>query len=81
MEKIDDMTPQKARASAWFRELRDQICGAFEALEDAQDQGPHAALPAGRFEVKPTKRDNGDGADAGGGEMSPTSAPINAFVV
>ena len=70
MEKIDNMTPQKARASAWFRELRNQICSAFEALEDAQDTGPHAALPAGRFEVKPTKRDNGDGTDAGGGEMS-----------
>ncbi len=70
MENIDDMTPQKARASAWFRDLRNQICSAFEALEDAQDKGPFAALPAGRFEVKPTKRDNGDGADAGGGEMS-----------
>jgi len=70
MENIDDMTPQKARASAWFRDLRNQICSAFEALEDAQDKGPFASLPAGRFEVKPTKRDNGDGSDAGGGEMS-----------
>lgn len=70
MKNIDQMTPQKTRASAWFRDLRDQICSAFESLEDAQNQGPHAALPAGRFEVKPTKRDNGDGTDAGGGEMS-----------
>jgi len=70
MEKIHKMTPQKARASAWFKDLRNQICSAFEALEDAQDKGPFASLPAGRFEVKPTKRDNGDGTDAGGGEMS-----------
>lgn len=69
MDNIDKMTPQKARASAWFRDLRNEICSAFESLEDAQTHGPHAALPAGRFEVKPTKRDNGDGTDAGGGEM------------
>jgi len=70
MTDTSDMTPQKARASEWFRELRNQICSAFESLEDAQDQGPHAALPAGRFERKETVRDNGDGTDAGGGEMS-----------
>ncbi len=64
------MTDEKARASAWFRDLRNQICDAFEKLEDEQNTGPHAGLPAGRFERKPTKRDNGDGTDAGGGEMS-----------
>lgn len=66
----DDLTPEKARASAWFEDLRNQICAAFEGLEDVQNTGPHAGLPAGRFERKPTKRDNGDGTDAGGGEMS-----------
>ena len=70
MENTPDMTPQKARASAWFEALRNQICTAFEALEDAQNQGPFTELPAGRFERKPTRRDNGDGTDAGGGEMS-----------
>ncbi len=70
MTDTPDMTPQKARASEWFRDIRNQICRAFEALEDAQTSGPHAALPAGRFAEKPTKRDNGDGTDAGGGEMS-----------
>ena len=40
----------KVRAAGWFAALRDRICAAFEALEDAQDSGPFAALPAGRFE-------------------------------
>ena len=60
-----DMQVHKDRAQAWFYELRDQICAAFEALEDAQSEGPHADLPAGRFERTPTERPGG-----GGGEMS-----------
>jgi coproporphyrinogen III oxidase len=66
----DEFDERKARASDWFRELRDQICAAFEKLEDEQDSGPFADLPAGRFERKQTKRASEDGADAGGGEMS-----------
>ena len=60
-----DMQFQKDQAQAWFYELRDQICAAFEALEDAQTEGPHADLPPGRFERTPTSRPGG-----GGGEMS-----------
>ncbi len=66
----DLMDQQKQRASAWFRTLRDQIVAAFEALEDRQATGPFAAAPAGRFEVTETRRDSGDGGDAGGGLMS-----------
>ncbi|MFT3974199.1 MAG: oxygen-dependent coproporphyrinogen oxidase [Amaricoccus sp.] len=58
---------EKARAALWFEELRDRICAAFEALEDAQGDGPFAGLPAGRFERKPTLREGGEG---GGGVMS-----------
>jgi coproporphyrinogen III oxidase len=58
----------KDRASAWFAELRDRICAAFEALEDAQDTGPFAALPAGRFERKETRRAGEE--DGGGGVMA-----------
>ena len=61
---------QKARAAAWFRELRDRICAAFEGLEDGQATGPHAALPAARFERKETKRAGEGEGDQGGGEMS-----------
>lgn len=66
----DMMQDQKTRASAWFRDLRDQIVSAFEALEDTQSSGPFASLPAGRFELRDTKREGTDGADAGGGLMS-----------
>ncbi|WP_066702698.1 oxygen-dependent coproporphyrinogen oxidase [Celeribacter ethanolicus] len=65
-----EMTHEKARASAWFRQLRDQIVSAFEALEDTQLSGPLAGHSAGRFEVKETTRDAEDGSDAGGGLMS-----------
>lgn len=66
----DAFATEKTRASDWFRELRNQICAAFEQLEDTQTTGPHADLPPGRFERKQTKRDGEAGEDAGGGEMS-----------
>ncbi|MEO0694014.1 MAG: coproporphyrinogen III oxidase, partial [Pseudomonadota bacterium] len=39
----------KARASAWFRQLRDDIVAAFEGLEDTQTTGPFAGNDPGRF--------------------------------
>ena len=54
----------KARAEAWFKELRDRICSAFEAIED--DFGEcDSDKPAGRFEPKPLDR-----AEGGGGVRS-----------
>ncbi|AUC53062.1 coproporphyrinogen III oxidase [Sagittula sp. P11] len=64
------MTAEKDRASAWFRNLRDQIVAAFEALEDSHDAGPFAEGNAGRFDVTRTSRQSDDGSDAGGGLMS-----------
>ncbi|WP_424832488.1 oxygen-dependent coproporphyrinogen oxidase [Ruegeria sp.] len=61
---------EKATASAWFRQLRDDIVAAFEALEDSHETGPFADATPGRFEVKETKRQSEDGSDAGGGLMS-----------
>ncbi|MEQ9695275.1 oxygen-dependent coproporphyrinogen oxidase [Shimia sp. SDUM112013] len=66
----DQMENEKARASAWFRELRDQIVAAFEGLEDSHATGPFADQAPGRFEVTETKRASADGSDAGGGLMS-----------
>lgn len=64
------MADRKSQAADWFRSLRDQIVGAFEALEDSQDDGPFAGRAAGRFVVTPTRRSSEDGSDAGGGLMS-----------
>lgn len=66
----EDFTERKARASSWFRTLRDDIVAAFEALEDSQTTGPFAELAPGRFEVRETSRASEDGSDAGGGLMS-----------
>ncbi len=60
----------KAHARAWFETLRDDICAAFEALEDAL-RGPMAGRPAGRFEREEWRRtDQVTGEDGGGGFMS-----------
>lgn len=66
----EEFSAEKAQASAWFRDLRDGIVAAFEALEDSHARGPFSDLPAGRFEVTETRRASDDGSDAGGGLMS-----------
>ncbi len=67
MAAVESDAERMARAAAWFETLRDRICAAFEALEDALDIGPFADLPAGRFERTATRR---AGEDGGGGVMS-----------
>ncbi len=67
---MSDMQNEKKSVSAWFRQLRDQICAEFERIEDALSEGPFASEPAGRFERKETKRQGNIDEDAGGGEMS-----------
>ncbi|SDE23514.1 oxygen-dependent coproporphyrinogen oxidase [Ruegeria marina] len=61
---------EKSTASAWFRDLRDQIVAAFEGLEDSHAEGPFSDMHPGRFEVTQTTRQSDDGSDAGGGLMS-----------
>ncbi|WP_425043168.1 oxygen-dependent coproporphyrinogen oxidase [Primorskyibacter sp. S87] len=64
------METEKTIASEWFRQLRDEIVAAFEALEDSHDAGPFSDMPAGRFDVTETRRASEDSSDAGGGLMS-----------
>jgi len=58
---------RRQRARDWFEHLRDQLCAAFEQLEDAADPALYPGQP-GRFERTPWAR--GPGADEGGGVMS-----------
>jgi coproporphyrinogen III oxidase len=63
-------TPEeRARAGAWFQSLRDRICAAFEAIEDALT-GAHRDLPPGRFERKEWRRAAESGHEGGGGVTS-----------
>jgi coproporphyrinogen III oxidase len=67
---LSDVAQQrKAQARAWFESLRDRICAAFEAIEDAYD-GPLKDRPAGRFERKPWTRHSESGASEGGGVVA-----------
>lgn len=66
----DPLEERKARASAWFTALRDDICAAFERLEDELQNGPQAQEAPGRFLRKPWQRTDHSGAPGGGGEMA-----------
>ncbi|MDB5561790.1 MAG: Coproporphyrinogen oxidase, aerobic [Hyphomicrobiales bacterium] len=59
-----DIEDKQRKATAWFRDLRDQLCARVEALEDAVT-GPQADREPGRFVREPWAR-----AEGGGGEMS-----------
>ncbi len=58
---MSDSADRQNRAAAWFAQLRDRICAAFEAIED--DAG--GPLPAGRFVRREWQRPGG-----GGGTMA-----------
>ena len=60
---------RKEKAKAWFEQLRDDICAAFERLED---EAPASLYPgdAGRFMRTPWQRTDHGGAAGGGGVMS-----------
>jgi coproporphyrinogen III oxidase len=62
---------EKAKAAAWFNDLRDRILAAFEAIEDDLPAGaPLSDSPAGRFVKTPWQRTDHSGAAGGGGVMS-----------
>ena len=59
----------RTKARDWFESLRDDICAAFEAIEDDLS-GPFADRPAGRFERKAWERPAEQPSGGGGGVMS-----------
>lgn len=61
---------KKTASADWFKTLRNQICDAFETLED-KNTGPLSDREPGRFHRKSWNRvDQTDGSDGGGGVMS-----------
>ncbi len=69
MTEERSLESRKRRARAWFESLRDDICAAFEALEDEPGM-PLGDRPAGRFERTPWNRKDASAGDGGGGVMS-----------
>ncbi len=66
-----DIEVRKTRARTWFEALRDDICVALEAVEDALPAtAPSADRPAGRFVRTPWQRTDHNGPPGGGGVMS-----------
>ena len=62
---------RKTRARAWFERLRDDICAAFEAIEDDLPYcAPLVDRAAGRFVRTPWQRTDHTGAPGGGGVMA-----------
>ncbi|MBV6658889.1 MAG: oxygen-dependent coproporphyrinogen oxidase [Devosiaceae bacterium] len=65
-----DIDDKKQAAQAWFTQLRDQIVGAFERIEEEADGKPGTEdHPIGRFRLIPHERTNHDGTPGGGGTM------------
>jgi coproporphyrinogen III oxidase len=61
---------RKSTARAWFERLRDDLCTAFESVEDALPAAmAFADKPAGRFVRTPWSRTDHSGAPGGGGVM------------
>jgi coproporphyrinogen III oxidase len=66
-----DIKARKTRAETWFQALRDDICTALEAVEDALPAGaPLGDCPPGRFARTPWQRTGNNGSNGGGGVMS-----------
>jgi len=66
------LASEKERARVWFEALRDEMCAAFEALEDRDPGKVLTHLAPGRFTRKAWEREAG----GGGGVMSLMSGRV-----
>lgn len=69
-EDLTHIDSRKAQARAWFEQLRDMICAAFEDIEREQSKGPLSERKPGTFERTPWERTDHTGTKGGGGVMS-----------
>jgi coproporphyrinogen III oxidase len=67
---VTSVDEQKEKARAWFEDLRDRICAAFEQIEADYSSDQLEEQQAGHFERKAWRRPTDDGSDAGGGVTS-----------
>ncbi len=68
---------RRAKATAWFESLRDDIRSAFEDLEQTlPSDAPLADRPAGHFTATPWNRTDHSGKPGGGGTMSLMSGRV-----
>ena len=63
------LAARQARAKAWFEALRDNMCAAFEMLENRASAALYPGEPA-RFKRTPWQRTDHTGAPGGGGVMA-----------
>ena len=66
---IGDLEEERARAKAWFEDLRNEICAEFKHIEH-ELVGPMSDRAPGRFVQTPWTRTDHTGAPGGGGVMS-----------
>jgi coproporphyrinogen III oxidase len=69
MLNTEAIDAHKATARQWFERLRDDICAAFEQLEDEASPTLYAGT-AGRFARTPWARTDHSGLPGGGGTMA-----------
>lgn len=73
---MNNIEEKQSKASAWFEDLRDQICAEFEKLESELADSNKTNLPPGQFDRQPWQRPPTDQANEsgsilnGGGEIS-----------
>jgi len=69
--EASELARHKDTSRAWFEELRDTICAAFEKLEDELPAGaPLSDRAPGRFKRTPWQRADHTGSPGGGGVMA-----------
>ena len=69
-DDLAQLDKRKMKARAWFEDLRENICDAFELIEADYSSGPLSEQKPGKFVQTPWERTDHSGAKGGGGVMS-----------